>query len=114
MLKEAVPPDEDSLRQLVEMTGPAGIAPSPTSSVRRANAVAPSSVELLGDTSKSSEDVMDGILYDTAAGPPPLPEGWIAHLDLSSGQYYYIHLPTQSTQWVFPKGPTPLNMDVQS
>lgn len=45
------------------------------------------------------------------ASPPPLPEGWIAHLDGKSGQYYYIHLPTQSTQWEFPKGPTPLNMD---
>lgn len=42
--------------------------------------------------------------------PPPLPEGWIAHLDNNSGQYYYIHLPTQSTQWEFPKGPTPLNL----
>ena len=45
------------------------------------------------------------------ASPPPLPEGWIAHLDPSSGQYYYIHLPTQSTQWEFPKGPTPLNLN---
>ncbi|KAK4992604.1 hypothetical protein LTR50_000937 [Elasticomyces elasticus] len=44
------------------------------------------------------------------ASPPPLPEGWIAHLDSNSGQYYYIHLPTQSTQWEFPKGPTPLSM----
>ena len=44
------------------------------------------------------------------ASPPPLPEGWIAHLDNGSGQYYYIHLPTQSTQWEFPKGPTPLNL----
>jgi hypothetical protein len=44
------------------------------------------------------------------ASPPPLPEGWIAHLDQNSGQYYYIHLPTQSTQWEFPKGPTPLNV----
>lgn len=43
------------------------------------------------------------------SSPPPLPEGWIAHLDSNSGQYYYIHLPTQSTQWEFPKGPTPLN-----
>lgn len=45
------------------------------------------------------------------ASPPPLPEGWIAHLDQNSGQYYYIHLPTQATQWEFPKGPTPLNHD---
>ena len=45
------------------------------------------------------------------ASPPPLPEGWIAHLDPSSGQYYYIHLQTQSTQWEFPKGPTPLNLN---
>lgn len=44
------------------------------------------------------------------SSPPPLPEGWIAHLDSNSGQYYYIHLPTQSTQWEFPKGPTPLNL----
>lgn len=48
------------------------------------------------------------------ASPPPLPEGWIAHLDNNSGQYYYIHLPTQSTQWEFPKGPTPLNLEPQS
>lgn len=46
--------------------------------------------------------------------PPPLPEGWIAHLDNNSGQYYYIHLPTQSTQWEFPKGPTPLNLEPMS
>ncbi len=45
------------------------------------------------------------------ASPPPLPEGWIAHLDPKSGEYYYIHLPTQSTQWEFPKGPTPLNLN---
>ncbi|TLD39393.1 ww domain [Venturia nashicola] len=45
------------------------------------------------------------------ASPPPLPEGWIAHLDPNSGQYYYIHLPSQSTQWEFPKGPTPLNLN---
>ena len=45
------------------------------------------------------------------ASPPPLPEGWIAHMDPNSGQYYYIHLPTQSTQWEFPKGPTPLNLN---
>lgn len=44
------------------------------------------------------------------ASPPPLPEGWIAHMDPGSGQYYYIHLPTQSTQWEFPKGPNPLNL----
>ncbi|KAJ5347729.1 WW/Rsp5/WWP [Penicillium brevicompactum] len=47
----------------------------------------------------------------TPASPPPLPEGWIAHMDPSTGQYYYIHLPTQSTQWEFPKGPTPLNLN---
>lgn len=47
------------------------------------------------------------------ASPPPLPEGWIAHLDPNSGQYYYIHLPTQSTQWEFPKNLTPLNLNEQ-
>lgn len=46
-----------------------------------------------------------------ATSPPPLPEGWIAHLDQNSGQYYYIHLATQATQWEFPKGPVPLGLD---
>ena len=46
----------------------------------------------------------------TQPTPPPLPEGWISHLDQKSGQYYYIHLPSQSTQWEFPKGPTPINL----
>ncbi|KAJ9424992.1 hypothetical protein QL093DRAFT_2078767 [Fusarium oxysporum] len=41
--------------------------------------------------------------------PPPLPEGWIAHLDQNSGQYYYIHLASQATQWEFPKGPNPIS-----
>ncbi|KAK4136391.1 hypothetical protein BT67DRAFT_176676 [Trichocladium antarcticum] len=50
-------------------------------------------------------------LLVAAQSPPPLPEGWIAHLDQTSGQYYYIHLATQATQWEFPKGPTPLNHD---
>ncbi|KAL5614371.1 uncharacterized protein BROUX77_000208 [Berkeleyomyces rouxiae] len=45
------------------------------------------------------------------SSPPPLPEGWIAHLDQNSGQYYYIHLSTQSTQWEFPKGPNPISHD---
>ncbi|PHH78300.1 hypothetical protein CDD80_7108 [Ophiocordyceps camponoti-rufipedis] len=44
----------------------------------------------------------------TPASPPPMPEGWIAHLDQNSGQYYYIHLATQATQWEFPKGPNPI------
>ncbi|KAI1083254.1 hypothetical protein F5B20DRAFT_529281 [Whalleya microplaca] len=43
------------------------------------------------------------------SSPPPLPEGWIAHLDQNSGQYYYIHLATQATQWEFPKGPNPIH-----
>ncbi|KAJ8612021.1 hypothetical protein MRB53_037664 [Persea americana] len=47
----------------------------------------------------------------TQTSPPPLPEGWISHLDQGTGHYYYIHLPTQSTQWEFPKGPTPLNLN---
>ncbi|KAH8675747.1 Fso1-like protein [Xylariales sp. PMI_506] len=43
------------------------------------------------------------------SSPPPLPEGWISHLDQNSGQYYYIHLATQATQWEFPKGPNPIH-----
>lgn len=50
-------------------------------------------------------------LLAASTSPPPLPEGWIAHLDQNSGQYYYIHLATQATQWEFPKGPNPLYHD---
>lgn len=62
----------------------------------------------------ASQAYMDGTPASSGGGPaspPPLPEGWIAHIDPNSGQYYYIHLPTQSTQWEFPKGPTPLNLN---
>ncbi|OAQ99748.1 hypothetical protein LLEC1_01971 [Akanthomyces lecanii] len=45
------------------------------------------------------------------ASPPPLPEGWIAHLDQNSGQYYYIHVASQATQWEFPKGPNPIQSE---
>lgn len=49
------------------------------------------------------------VLQGQPTSPPPLPEGWIAHLDQNSGQYYYIHLATQATQWEFPKGPNPMH-----
>ena len=42
--------------------------------------------------------------------PFPTPEGWIAHLDPKSGQYYYMPQVTQATQWEVPKGLTPLNV----
>lgn len=48
-------------------------------------------------------------ILSQAQSPPPLPEGWLAHLDQNSGQYYYIHLATQATQWEFPKGPNPIS-----
>ncbi|KAK5663267.1 hypothetical protein OQA88_3694 [Cercophora sp. LCS_1] len=71
------------------------------------------------DTKQQLEPVQNGqtslqhtpSLMAAAASPPPLPEGWIAHLDQNSGQYYYIHLATQATQWEFPKGPNPLYHD---
>lgn len=53
----------------------------------------------------------DPAIAAAVTSPPPLPEGWIAHLDQNSGQYYYIHLATQATQWEFPKGPNPLHHD---
>nr|POE63385.1 uncharacterized protein CFP56_04288 [Quercus suber] len=62
------------------------------------------------NTAQANQSVSPGPAGAGPASPPPLPEGWIAHLDSSSGQYYYIHLPTQSTQWEFPKGPTPLSL----
>ena len=49
------------------------------------------------------------VAASSIASPPPLPEGWIAHLDQNSGQYYYIHLASQATQWEFPKGPNPIS-----
>ena len=41
------------------------------------------------------------------ASPPPLPEGWIAHLDPNSGQYYYIPLGIASYTMGIPKRPYP-------
>ncbi|KAG6004449.1 hypothetical protein E4U21_001071 [Claviceps maximensis] len=66
--------------------------------------------EIPGGQSSSSQSVSASITLQnqTPASPPPLPEGWIAHLDQNSGQYYYIHLATQATQWEFPKGPNPI------
>lgn len=54
--------------------------------------------------------VTAGHLHKSTPSPPPLPEGWISHLDPNSGRYYYIHVPTQATQWEFPNGPTPINL----
>lgn len=51
-------------------------------------------------------------ILSQAQSPPPLPEGWLAHLDQNSGQYYYIHLATQATQWEFPKGPNPISHEM--
>lgn len=76
--------------------------PTPAAIVGRSGSVAASS---------RHADPSPGRSESGPASPPPLPEGWIAHLDPNSGQYYYIHLPTQSTQWEFPKGPTPLNLN---
>jgi hypothetical protein len=72
------------------VAGPSQLQQEPQSAVSTASTIAPLQVP---------------------ASPPPLPEGWMAHLDEKSGQYYYIHLPTQSTQWEFPKGPNPLNLN---
>ncbi|KAK6529133.1 hypothetical protein TWF694_004347 [Orbilia ellipsospora] len=44
------------------------------------------------------------------ASPPPLPDGWMSHLDQASGQYYYIHIPTQRTQWEFPAPETGISL----
>lgn len=61
-----------------------------------------------GQPSHSPAPAAITLQTQTPASPPPLPEGWIAHLDQNSGQYYYIHLATQATQWEFPKGPNPI------
>jgi hypothetical protein len=53
----------------------------------------------LGDNTNPSKDRLPA--------PPLLPEGWIALLDPNTQRYYYMHLPTQSTQWEFPKDPKP-------
>ena len=46
-------------------------------------------------------------VYDTATDQPavplpPLPPDWISHRDETSGNIYYIHIPTQAVQWDFP------------
>ncbi len=74
-------------------------------------ALAQSGQDQHGQTSQMTKPQVEQAGVGTSANSlPPLPEGWMAHLDQNSGQYYYIHLPTQSTQWEFPKGPTPLNL----
>lgn len=44
------------------------------------------------------------LAYDSLPHQPEvaLPEGWISHLDETSGNPYYIHVPTQAVQWEFP------------
>ncbi|EPE03984.1 pro40 protein [Ophiostoma piceae UAMH 11346] len=71
-----------------------------------ANEARPESV-----TSNGAPGLSHSNSIQVPTSPPPLPEGWISHLDQNSGQYYYIHLATQATQWEFPKGPTPLHHD---
>jgi hypothetical protein len=55
-------------------------------------------------------------VYDTATDQPavplpPLPPDWVSHRDETSGNIYYIHLPTQAVQWDFP---SPGSMPSQS
>lgn len=67
--------------------------------------------EQSGQSSQSSQQAVatpQPFESQNPTSPPPLPEGWIAHLDQNSGQYYYIHLASQATQWEFPKGPNPI------
>ena len=40
-----------------------------------------------------------------SAPPPSLPPGWTAHVDPASGQQYYHHLQSGSTQWQPPAPP---------
>ncbi|KAJ4308894.1 hypothetical protein N0V84_011818 [Fusarium piperis] len=61
-----------------------------------------------GQSSQQAAAASQPFETQNPASPPPLPEGWIAHLDQNSGQYYYIHLASQATQWEFPKGPNPI------
>ncbi|KAK7431070.1 hypothetical protein QQZ08_002351 [Neonectria magnoliae] len=61
-----------------------------------------------GQSSQQAVPATPSFESQNPASPPPLPEGWIAHLDQTSGQYYYIHLVSQATQWEFPKGPNPI------
>lgn len=44
------------------------------------------------------------LAYDPASDRPAetLPADWIAHRDATTGNFYYIHLPTQAVQWEFP------------
>ncbi|KAK3328976.1 hypothetical protein B0H66DRAFT_596582 [Apodospora peruviana] len=103
--------------------GPAHAVPTAQSSIHKPKPVAatPAPAQHPGHPAFANENKLEpgpqngqpGLthtpsLLAAASSPPPLPEGWIAHLDQNSGQYYYIHLATQATQWEFPKGPTPI------
>ncbi|EPQ26985.1 uncharacterized protein PFL1_05621 [Pseudozyma flocculosa PF-1] len=39
---------------------------------------------------------------DEAEGEAPLPEGWITRASRSTGQVYYVYMPTKATQWERP------------
>ena len=75
------------------------------------SAVSPAPADASGPAQQTAQQPSPTPANAGPSSPPPLPEGWIAHLDPNSGHYYYIHLPSQSTQWEFPKGPTPLNLN---
>ncbi|KAI9824337.1 MAG: hypothetical protein M1826_007359 [Phylliscum demangeonii] len=101
---------------------PAPVTTSPQPEVHEghpafANESRPEPSQQASYTSQTSEPPMAQPYVErhgsSAASPPPLPEGWMAHLDQNSGQYYYIHIPTQSTQWEFPTRPTPLNPSIE-
>ena len=56
-------------------------------------------VEKSQGSTPSASEPMD----NAEVGPIPDPAvSWVAHLDPISGQYYYLHLPTQSTHWECP------------
>ena len=42
-----------------------------------------------------------------SAPPPSLPPGWTAHVDATSGQTYYHHSPSATSQWHLPTAPLP-------
>jgi hypothetical protein len=45
------------------------------------------------------------VAAEAPAGPPPLPEPWIAQVDQSSGRTYYANTATHKTTWERPVAP---------
>lgn len=97
---------------LVPASAPIPVVPG-TAPIAAVRAIQPIIPDITASASRSSQDATAKPIVPIALpiqAPPnkhsALPDGWIAHIDQASGLPYYIHLPTQHTQWEPPASAT--------